>query len=414
MFVVFLVFSIVSCDNGQVIHPKKEVNIMATLGTLPTLYAGLIALDSPLTTYMWYSRGDTFSGTESMPDKIKLSKNIGSDFSVKIQDEFVDIIHEELSKNPNVFFNLFCDDLRVQFAITVMDKAGLDENQYSVTLLSDGTGSYDLFSSRYYSSETGFTNYLEDYNSWLDAKSNPSGVSVSATTQLKNSMYPFATKYKKDQHEYNYFLQWPEALQSQNTDIELIMQESLLHKNGIVKMTPQTLFDNLSESNKLLFQSMVGLGGESKVEYDGYFKSEKPALIISGTSIGGEGSKDDFERVVNEILGDYNSYNVFFKPHPRFDPNNPSDAEYDYLTDKKDFLETNEITILKAMMPMESLLFIYSDVKIGGYSSSLYMSAKKEQLEFFIVNNIDELSDPLPFLYAQGLFGAVKTYDKTK
>lgn len=412
--VLLMVIAIIGCDLGinQSAGNSQEVNIMATMGTLPTLYAGLIAISTDNASYMWYSRRNTFSEVRDFPSKISISEHIGST-SPNI-NEIIDYIEEKLAINENTFFNLYCDDLRVQFVFNILEEAGLSEHQYKVTLLSDGTGSYNEFNSRY-SAVSSLSNWEENLSLWLNTKNGDTPVPSSThTTALKVCMYPYAVEYGNSVNKAQYYLQWPEALISEDTIINEKISQSLSSDYGITKKTPQDILENMTEDEKYRFRYIVGLGGTNKATYDGYFiEGDKPALIISGTSNTGEGSRESFEATIEEIREDFQGkYNLFFKPHPRYDPVAITTG---YLAGRKDFLEERDITILPGQMPMEALLFVYPSLKIGGYSSSLYMSVKPEQLAFFITNDINTLAAPLPYLFKEEFFSEdVKTYPITK
>ena len=108
-----------------------------------------------------------------------------------------------------------------------------------------------------------------------------------------------------------------------------------------------------------------------------------------------------FRKLMLKVKANYgNRYNIFFKPHPNQMPT----GEYlSYITDMLGF------QVLPATLPMESLLWVYPELKIGGYSSSLYMSTATGQTLFFL-NTEDQngLSVPLPILYNQGHFSGVE------
>ena len=66
------------------------------------------------------------------------------DFRI-IRDKIVEL----KAAKPHAKFNLFTDDLRTQLIFDLLISAGIDENRYSVTLLSDGTGTYNVFSNNF-------------------------------------------------------------------------------------------------------------------------------------------------------------------------------------------------------------------------------------------------------------------------
>ena len=50
-------------------------------------------------------------------------------------------------------------------------------------------------------------------------------------------------------------------------------------------------------------------------------------------------------------------------------------------------------------IPMEALCFIYPNLNLGGFPSSLYMSVDEGKTKFFFVASKEELIAPLNYLY---------------
>jgi hypothetical protein len=427
LLLLILSLSLTGCDllNSDFwpFNKKNEVNVMATMGTLPTLYSGLIAISSDNPSYVWYSRDSTFADTDAFPSNVTiLDTHSYSDI-----DQLREKIEMEFAEDKDTFFNFYCDDLRNHFIITLLDQVGISKENYKVTIITDGTYSYTTFNSRYAGAD-GYDTWQNDLEDWETASAQTGENSISdddGQNILQYSALPYAVEYGNDINKASYFFQWPEALISEDSRVNTLVSDSLDGNYGITKRTPQDILNEMTTSQIDEFRNAVGLGGEAQDTYDAYFKTaDKPALIISGTSKAGESSCSDdsdrkysFETNIKDIVDDYgDEYNIFFKPHPRWDPVDvESSYDEDYLEGRQEFLEELGITILPGMMPMESLLFLYPDIRIGGYSSSLYMSVEPEQLAFFIVDDLSELTAPLDYLVEEGYFpDDVTTYDKTR
>ena len=61
---------------------------------------------------------------------------------------------------------------------------------------------------------------------------------------------------------------------------------------------------------------------------------------------------------------------------------------------------------------MEVITWVYGDVKLGGFDSSLFMAVPQGNTEFFIAQNADALSVLSKQLYNDGAFGSPKFYWK--
>jgi hypothetical protein len=371
-------------------------DIYVTLGTLPTLYAGLNTFTTDNKSYMWYARTGTLDPTY-LPKNVELYyPTFGID---EVIYKFIDKVKELYESNPNAKFNLYTDDLRVQFMLQMFTANKVPESSYKVHLLSDGTATYVHFRELFKDKDTYSLwkqiaeNYEDIYNRISAGEENVIKMGGDYIEMYK-SMY-----YASQKNNVEYWMQFPELLTSDDPEIT---NEVL--KMNTVKKSPLDIYNSLSAEKKLAFIRAVGV---DKALFDSLFNaSDKPNLIISGTSLGGE--KNSFETVVKQIVADYgNEFDLFFKPHPIWDP-----ITNDQLKSlhRKEFLEDLGIKILPAQLPMEALMWAYPDVKIGGYSSTLYMSTAKEQSIFFIADSKDSLTAPLPELYDLGYFGNAKFY----
>lgn len=376
------------------VNVYKYIDIYSTAGTLPTLYSALNILGSTNDTYFIYEREGTLNNN-AMPEHVKLCKNLPRkedntfDYDVPLVEEIYAIVKNLADSNSHIRFNLYCDDIRVQRALQYFVANGITSDRYNVTLLSDGTGSYSTLFKNVYYNEGAYTKYLEDaikfneeYQAVIDGTS-----TMSWYINANNLQYSCIYYSQRDNVEY--WLQYPELLVS----LDVKMQEKVDSAN-LIKKEPNAMFADLSEDSKNKFFEMVNL---DKKAFDEMFnKSSKPDLIISGTSPNGSG---DFISLMTKVIEKYgDEYDLFFKPHPAYLPESGGIID-------KDFLESNNIVIMPGSLPMEALLWCYPNVAIGGYNSSLYMSANEYQVKFFLnISDGTKLTTPLNDLYAQGFY----------
>ena len=125
-------------------------------------------------------------------------------------------------------------------------------------------------------------------------------------------------------------------------------------------------------------------------------------LIITGTvDFYGEYTKEDFERIIKQVVQDYgNEFVLLYKPHPRALP----------TEEQEKFLNDLGIKVLPGRLPMEAISFIYPTLKLGGFDSSLYMSTDEGKTLFFFAKDKTELWNPLDIL-CDTLFVGVKFYN---
>ena len=373
---------------------RSVYDFSLTLGTLPTLYAGLQSFSSDNEFYMWYSRKATFD-IDKMSNYVNMmvpEKGYGKEMIDAVTAEILNIY----STNPDAKFNLFVDDLRVHLYLQLFIANHIPESNVNVYLMSDGTGSYTIFHNYFNDSHYNWKYFGDLYEETV----NRVKVEGQDAIPYHDDMNMHQTMYYASQKEnVQYWLQFPELLKSNDPQITEEMK-----KMNTVKRLPYEMYSNLSEEKKAAFLDAVGV---DKAYFDGlFYSSDKPNLIISGTSLGGE--RNSFEQVVKQIVADFgDTYKLFFKPHPAWDPKTNGELK---ALKRQEFLEGLGITILPAQLPMEALLWAYPDVKIGGYSSTLYMSTDREQTIFFIADSKESLVAPLPELYDMGHFGDAKFY----
>lgn len=193
-----------------------------------------------------------------------------------------------------------------------------------------------------------------------------------------------------------YLLQFPQLIDYKDERVANEMENA-----NLIKIDLKEQYQNLKEEQQQEFLKNINLDKQSLDEK--YFKDENAKyLIITGTkpfysSIG----KEKFENILNEIYKEYGEeYTLLYKPHPSALPDE----------EQQKFLENLNIQVLPGRIPMEAIMFIYPNVKIGGFPSTLYLSAEEGQTFFFIEENKETLDQPLDQLYDK-LFTGSKFYN---
>ena len=144
------------------------------------------------------------------------------------------------------------------------------------------------------------------------------------------------------------------------------------------------------------FDNAVLSSSSSSIEYynSQFLNRDKEILIITGTNIAGLETNVPYIDQVIEDFGD--THYLYFKPHPSYPPNSDLLAY---------FAEYN-ITVLPHRTPMEAIMWMFPEVYVGGYNSSLYMSAEYGQTLFFLGN----IGSPITDLRDYGHFDNVVYY----
>lgn len=411
-----------------------DIDIYTTFGSLPTLYA-LLELytdldektkngEQPTPSYVWYQRGGT-ADPESLPDNVTMMRPVSTSQSYTDEDmlTFMAYVNKLYKEYPKAHFNLYCDDLRIQYELTLFSFNNVPENQYSVYLLSDGTGSYSYYASYMKSNgeeEEAIKKNWDTYKYWYNTYK-----SGAKNGKLDDRFYGYTamgavwmmwyacSEAENPGVDVQYYLQWPEILKE---DLGNMEEYFSLKKLRMQKVLPNDLYKNLSPNMQNDFMNAIlsGAGiGMTMEEYDKkYFPDGENGkyIIISGTSPNREGNSPvNFERIVENIQEDYgDEYTYMYKPHPNWPAAAVDNNGYDFNRVK--FLKDHNITELPAQTPMECLIWSHPYVKIGGYNSSLYMSATEGQVEFFMTDEATSLDSPLPGIFKLGFYDGARFY----
>lgn len=404
-----------------------NINVYMNWGTVGPLYSLLniyqdldkakAAGEEPTKTFMWYERPQTIDYTK-LPEHVVLMNVIDSKYdsgknNADNSKKCMGFMMKVFETYPNAHYTLYTDDLRAQYEFLMMNYAGI--TNYNVIIESDGTASYSRIKEFYKGDKPTITEnvisnlntYNYHYSYFKDQISNKRVDPAFLSSNGAGSDYMYA---QAKQEHVKYWIQWPEMVAS---DVDG-MNDYLTNEYGInfVKKHHNEMYESLTETSKSDFMNAVlsaAMGSsypentDFKKIYDetyfsGYADESKKYMIISGTSTSGEGSSEKFEERVNNVIEYFgDDYVYLYKPHPRY----PASE----VAGRTEFLESKGITELPAQTPMETILWTYPKVSVGGYSSSLYMSATtKGQVKFFFAENGDSLGAPLPDLYKLGYF----------
>lgn len=345
----------------------------ATFGTMPTLYAGLHALSHDKPSFFAYERINTFD-PEMFPPHITLSVANGLPNEVQeiMRDYMKKKIIEIRDREPNAIFGLYTDDLRCRIGYDWFVEQGIDSSRVKVTMLSDGTATYDNFSEIDDTKWNELKNTIEALN-WNRAKNHR------GTRAMEEFYSPDWAFYMSTRPNYRLLMQDFSLLEPLTENIRTNMNDM-----NVVSTTPFSMLDNLTAARQETFYKMASF---DKAKYAAMFdKSPKKNLVIIGTN------GDIKQKIyVEEINNEYGSeYDIFYKPHP-------ADKTCDGY--EKDF---PGLTLLPGQMPFE--IFVWSLIDkidlIGGYQSTVYLTVPIEKVGFiFDETSSDSMIKPLNLLF---------------
>ena len=355
--------------------------------------------DAP--SFVWTARPDTldFKELSTINPNVTISKYLDKTSEVEILryviPEIVNYINEAIEKDKNAKFILYVDDFFYWIEFPIFIENNIPENLYNIIMYTDGTmtyhtnyeimqeNSYDFFLSekdRYFNTIKKVRNGEENIINAINIRF--------SYLKPQNSLNTFDLNYiwistLRNNVEYN--LQYPDLLQFQDSNVSSDMKNA-----NIQKLSPIDKFEYLSEEDK---EQLYKLLKVDKTNLDNLLISfnDKQTLIITGANpFYGTYSEDEFKNMMNQIYNLYEEdYNIVYKPHPRAVPNDQ----------QEEYLSSYGIKILPASIPLEVIGFIYNDIKLGGFPSSLYMSFERENTLFFFESSRNKLVEPLDIIY---------------
>lgn len=409
-----------------------NINVYMDWGTVGPLYSLLNIyqdLDNatkegkePTKTFMWYERPSTID-YKKLPEHVVLMNEIdpyydAAGHNAENTKKCMGFLMKVYETYPNAHYTFYTDDLRSSYEFLMMNYNGI--TNYDIVIESDGTASYTYVKSNLYPNVDA-SNTEEALKAVKTSLADKDFRYSSFKNQMKNKHVQDAFLSNNGaasdcmwslgkQDNAQYWLQWPELVGSAVSGLN----DYLTNDYGVnfVKKVHNEMYASLTEDSKKAFMNAVlsaAMGSDYsedtdfKALYDntyfpGYADGSKKYMIISGTSPSGEGSSAAFEERVNNVMNYFgDEYVYLYKPHPRWAASK--------VDGRVAFLESKGIKELPAQTPMETILWAYPNVSVGGYSSSLYMSATtKGQVKFFFAANGNSLGTPLPDLYNLGYF----------
>ena len=402
--------------NNRKVEVRNIYNCYWVNATMPVLYCALDMVSNDYKSMLVFTRGDTLN-TEELDDER---------FFYKVNGAEVDSLENAKSYMARIaaldeysYFRAFISDAFNQIELFSFVQYGIPTSRYEIKLVSDGSWTYNsAFPYR----------EANAWETWETNRKKYDGIRQQAVlgeyvpngTILQKNMYKLVYDgYEVGSHYYNdaqlstmaimaaqrdnieMWCAYPETLKSADARVQ-----AEIDKANMPKMAPDVMYSKLTPEQKEKFLKICNL---DKDEFDKtYFNEEGQYLIITGTNpfTSRNFTDAEFADLLTRIIADYDGYNILYKPHP-------SAAEPgDGLPLTKAVLESNNVKILPGRLPMEVITWVYSDVKLGGFDSSLFMAVPQGNTQFFIAQSPDSLSALSKQLYNDGAFGQPTFYWK--
>lgn len=291
--------------------------------------------------------------------------NAASDLFRKHADAVADYVADLYSLNPSSRFNLYCVDFYAGLIQRVIYANQIPEGQYSITLMSDGSWSYNAFSANYNSNDAVAqeARYVEEWNT-AKALAYENGTVDSAFLDWgKANQYLWALIDAEED------AQWWVARK------DLLISPNDGNAFGTsVQTNPKVIQINIADLLAQNIQPSEQNTKEFKALYnfnDSYFKAaeenDKEVMLFLGTRVGNEVGFSDYARFAMTYYGD--GYQYYYKGHP----GTPTEL----YPNKQEQLASLGITDVDSSVAAELILFFNPQIFLSGYNSSTYASVPK-------------------------------------
>ncbi len=388
--------------NGATSTASSEVSVVGDefviapiSGSMPQLYFTLnlkeITKENSIPAFVWLARPDSWNW-DNLPENVFMMPNADKsevlthnnyDRMVEATDAY---IKELFALNPDAKFHLYINDFNSYLYLKLMVANGIPEENYYVTLLSDGGASYTAFNTAFNSDEENFdadekyahmAGKLDSlYNQVAEAKDyyfeeeNKFAVDTDTFNQ-----YAYVAAREKDNVEW--WILRPRAGVLCSPDEEFINR--VLNDDKVEGIIEERNFANplkaMSDEEKVQLKSLYNFNGEMFEQAE---KEGKKAMMILGSWAYAENEPnfEDYVNLVKEYYGDEFVY--YYKGHP----NTPTSNH----PEKAAQLEKLGLIDVESSINAELILFFYPDIYMCGYNSSTFMSVEAPEMACAIFN----------------------------
>lgn len=387
-------------ESGKTITVEENASLSASeyiiapiSGSMPQLYFTLnikeITNNGAIPTFVWLARPDSWNWS-NLPENVYAMPTVdieevlthnNYDRMVEVADAYIEELY---SINPDAKFNLYINDFNSYLYLKLLVGNGIPEDNYYVTLLSDGGGSYSAFNDAFDSEDPEFDAYakydemaakLEDlYGEVAGAKDYNWTGAFSVNTSEFNS-YAYVAAKEKDNVEW--WILRPRAGVLCSPDEEFI--NMVLNDDKVEGIIEERNFaaplNAMTDEDKAALKALYNFNDEMFEEAE---KQGKSAMMILG-SWANATNEPDFEAYVKLVKAYYGDQFVYYyKGHP----NTPTSL----YPDKQAQLEELDLIDVESSINAELILFFYPDIYMCGYNSSTFMSVESPEMACAMFN----------------------------
>ncbi len=384
----------------QIVSSTLQVSLFAdeyviapVSGSMPqlyfTLYMNEITNNGKIPAFVWLSRPGSWNWDKlpenvyAMPN-VDISEVLTHDNYDKMVDATNQYIKELYSVNSDSKFNLYINDYNSDLYMKLLVANGIPEENYYVTLLSDGGASYAAFNAAFDSTDPSFDadakydQMVTSLNALYGEVKAEGDYAYNGTYSVSVDdfrQYCYVAAREKDNVEWWILRPRAGVLCSPDEDfINRVLNDD--KREGVIEernfASPLT---NMSEQEKTLLKEFYNFNNEMFEEAD---KSGKKAMMILGSWATAE-NEPDFESYVRFVKAYYgDEFVYYYKGHPNTPTSN--------YPEKQKQLEAMGLIDVESSINAELILFFYPDIYMCGYNSSTFMSVQKPEMACAMFN----------------------------
>ena len=363
-----------------------EYNIASINATYPVTLFTLQLWDitekedgTPVPTIVNLYRAETWDW-DNLPPNVYAQPNLTMEQSkTRIQyatkyRAMADYVGQLYEANPNATFHLYINDGYYKLILQILCANKIPEDQYKVTLLSDGSGSYVRYSKTFNVADPQ-KKYDEMAAGWDAAKK-----------------YCYENgEMDLDSLPYNGYFTYDYVITNEDENVEWWVGR--FNKADNLFVTPSEEFNNkfftcprIRAVNMNNFLKAIQAKGSvatnqfkslfhfSDTMFEEAENSGKKVMIFLGTRLGSDSESSENFRALTAFTKQYygDDYVYYYKGHPA----TPTGANQERL----DLLDELGITDIESSIAAELIFFFYPEANLSGYSSTTYQSVLPEQV----------------------------------
>lgn len=359
-------------------------NIALLAATMPVTYTSLMLADAGNTTnpinaiyptIVTLERADAYNWDTLLPDMTDCpfidgykTGNNGAwwGYFISAYKSYVSYLH---GLDPSSRFHFIFNDSDASLIPLIAFEAGLTTDEFSTTLISDGTKTYVTFKNAFGNggeNDTSLDKYSELESIWNNVKLKAQAGDSTYMDDLKDhaGLFPWLSRYMEDFvpiliNDPDLEIKW--VINRNNADVfgnSKIYLEKVESNANVLAIGMKDLLNTLTEEEKGAFKNLYDLSLEAFDEAD---KENKQIMIFLGAKNDETKHLDEFLSFFTNYYG-HEDYALFYKGHPG-DLSNDNKA-------KAEIIEKYGWQELDAQIPAELFYFFRPDCIMGGYGGT--------------------------------------------